>query len=146
MPSMNVAYVLGNLGKDPELTYTQGGTAKCRFSLATTEVFVMKDEKKERTNWHSIVVWGKQGEACAKYLVKGAQALVRGRIENGSYEKDGVTRYTSEIVAESVVFLGGKRRDEGDGGARRGRPADDEGQPEPQGGPAPDANEDDLPF
>lgn len=130
--SINRVFLLGNLGKDPELTYTQGGTAKCRFSIATSErVKDRAGEYQEQTTWHNIVVWGASAEACGKYLAKGRQVAVEGKIENRSYEKDGQTRYISEVIARDVTFIGG-----GDG-ASRGGGAPSRGAGGPAGGGAP---------
>jgi single-strand DNA-binding protein len=130
---INKAIIVGNLGQDPELRHTSGGTAVCNFSVATSRKYKAKDETwKEDTQWHKIIVWGKQGESCAEYLSKGRQVYVEGRIENRSWEdKEGNKRYTTEIVADNVKFLGGK---DGGGGKSGGR------------GEVPPPSEDDLPF
>jgi single-strand DNA-binding protein len=140
--SMNRAILIGHLGKDPELTYTQGGTAKCRFSVATSERTKNRaGEYEEQTTWHNIVVWGAQAEACGQYLKKGRQVSVEGKIENRSYEQNGATKYISEIIAREVIFLGGEggSRGGGEGGGRGasgpGRGADGHaGGGAPQGG------------
>ncbi len=107
---VNKAILVGNLGKDPELSYTQNGVARCRFSLATSESYNNNaGERQERTEWHNIVVWGKLAETVAKFLQKGRQVFLEGRIQNRSYEdKDGIKRYISEINANRVTFLGGR--------------------------------------
>lgn len=105
---MNQVYLTGRLGKDPELRYTQGGTAVVKFSMATKETY--KGETK--TMWNNIVAWGKLAEICTKYLEKGSQVLVRGRISHSNWEKDGVKRTSMEVVAEEVEFLGSKGRQE----------------------------------
>ena len=112
--SFNQATLVGNLGKDPDLRFTGSGKAVCNFSIATSSSWVDSDGKKqERTEWHHIKVWGKQGESCAKYLSKGRQVLVVGEIRTRSYDdKDGVKRYITEIIAQNVRFLGGGKRDE----------------------------------
>lgn len=102
---VNKAILVGNLGKDPEIRYTSSGKAVCNFTLATTE----KTKDNEYTEWHRITVWGNQAEACANYLSKGSKVYVEGRIETRSYEKDGVTRYTTEINAYTVQFLDSKK-------------------------------------
>jgi single-strand DNA-binding protein len=96
---------MGNLGQDPDLRHTQNQTAVCRLSVATTDYQIKDGEKTETTEWHSVVVWGKQAENCAKYLTKGKSVLVEGRIQTRSWEKDGVKKYKTEIVAQSVQFL-----------------------------------------
>ncbi|RLA64110.1 MAG: single-stranded DNA-binding protein [Epsilonproteobacteria bacterium] len=106
--SVNKVILLGRLGQDPELKYTPSGVPVCNFSLATTENWADKSgQKQERTEWHRIVVWGKLGELCNQYLSKGRQAFVEGALQTRSWEKDGVKRYTTEINARNVQFLGG---------------------------------------
>lgn len=105
--SVNKAILVGNLGKDPELRYTPSGTAVCTFSLATTERFKNKQgEQQEKTEWHNIVVWAGLAEICGKYLTKGKQIYIEGRIQNRSYDdRDGNKRYISEIVANEMQML-----------------------------------------
>jgi single-strand DNA-binding protein len=134
MAGMNKVILVGNLGADPEVRYTAGGTAVCKFSLATSRRFTGKDgQKQEKTEWHRIVAWSKLAEICGQYLSKGKQVVIEGRIEYGSYEKDGVKHYTTDIVAENMTMLGTP------GG--RGQ------EPEPPFGP-PEGGmpEDDIPF
>jgi single-strand DNA-binding protein len=99
------------LGKDPEVRFTANGRALARFSLATTERWTDQDgNKQERTEWHNIVVWGKQAETCGQYLSKGRQVFIEGSIRSRQYEdKDGNKRSITEIVARDVRFLGGGR-------------------------------------
>jgi single-strand DNA-binding protein len=105
---MNRVVLIGNLGGDPETRYTAGGTAVCKFSLATSRKFTGKDgQKQEKTEWHRIVTWAKLAEICGQYLTKGKQVMIEGRIEYGSYEKDGVKHYTTDIIAENMQMLGG---------------------------------------
>lgn len=108
---INSATLIGNLGKDPELRETASGNNVCNFSLATS----WKGSGEEQTTWHNIVVFGKSADAVAKYLKKGSKAYIRGRIQNRSYEKDGVTKYISEIVADEVKFLDSKAKTEDEG-------------------------------
>lgn len=111
---INRVTLLGNLGADPELRQTQGG-AVLNLRLATTETWIDKNkEKRERTDWHSVTLWGKRGEALAGILRKGSQLLVEGRLSTSSYEKDGQKRYKTEVVATNVVLCGGR----GDGERR----------------------------
>jgi single-strand DNA-binding protein len=114
MAGINKAIIVGNLGQDPELRSTQGGTAVANFNLATSDVWTDKNsgEKREHTEWHRIVVWSKLGETCAKHLKKGRQVYVEGKLQTRSWEQDGVTRYTTEIVADKVQFLGGNDKKE----------------------------------
>lgn len=101
---MNSVILIGNLTKDPELRYTTGDDAKavCRFSLAVNEGY----GEQQKTSFINIVVFGKQAENCEKYLAKGRKAAVNGRIQTGSYEKDGRKVYTTDVVANRVEFLG----------------------------------------
>lgn len=111
MAGVNKAVLVGHLGRDPEIRYSESGTAVANFSIATSEKWTDKQtgEVKERTEWHRIVAWGRIGESCAKYLAKGRQVYVEGRIQTREWEdKEGVKRRTTEINAQSVVFLGGK--------------------------------------
>ena len=107
--SVNKVILIGRLGQDPELKYTPSGTAVANFSLATSESWNDKSgQKQDRTEWHRIVVWGKLAELCNQYLAKGRQAFVEGALQTRSWEgKDGQKRYTTEINARSVQFLGG---------------------------------------
>ena len=129
MSSVNKIIILGNLGADPELRYTQGGQAVCNLRVATTEIWNDKDgNKQERTEWHAVSVWGKQGENCAHFLAKGRQVYVEGRLQSREYaDKGGVTRKVWEIMGDNVVFLG-------EGGARQGA-ASDRGAPQTGGKP-----------
>ena len=146
--SVNKAILVGNLGKDPEVRFTGSGKAVCKFSLATTTSWNDTDgARQERTEWHNIIVWGKQGENCGKFLSKGRQVFVEGEIRNRSYDdKDGNKRYITEIVAQNVRFLGGGQ---GGGGSRGG--SGDPGLPEEPaagvgGGGAAATDDDDIPF
>lgn len=107
---MNKAIILGNLGADPELRYTQNGKAVANFRVATNESWTDKDGKKQdRTEWHRVVVWEKLAELCGEYLAKGRQVLVEGKIQTRKWQdKDGKDQYTTEILAQSVKFIGGK--------------------------------------
>jgi single-strand DNA-binding protein len=113
---VNKTILIGNLGADPELRHTPSGASVCNFSVATNESWTDKSgEKQERTEWHRIVVWGRMGEACSKHLSKGRQVYVEGRIQTRKWDdKDGITRYLTEIVAQHVQFLGGNGRREDD--------------------------------
>lgn len=104
---LNSVTLLGNLGKDPEVRQTQSGITVASFSLATTRKWTDKDgQKQEETEWHRIVAWARLGETCGQYLYKGSKALVSGRLQTRSWQdKDGATRYTTEIVANDVQFL-----------------------------------------
>ena len=131
MASVNKVILIGNLGKDPELRQTQNGNSVASFPIATTEHF---GDKEKRTEWHNIVVWGKQAENAGQYRSKGRSVYIEGRISTRSWDdKDGNKRYKTEIVAQNIQFLGSKDVDSGP------KKAGEEPQPEP-------IVEDDLPF
>ncbi len=136
---LNKVMLIGNLGRDPEVRSTPSGQAVASFTLATTRRWRDKNgQKQEQTEWHNIVVWGKQAENCGQYLAKGRQVYIEGSIRSRSYDdKEGNKRYITEIVAQRVQFLGGGggRGSQHEGGGPVG--FDD------FGGPAPD---DDVPF
>lgn len=106
--SVNKVILVGNLGKDPDLRYTASGTAVCNFSIATTESYKDRDgNKQEKTEWHSIVAWRQLAEICGKYLVKGKQVYIEGKLQTRKWEdRDGNTRYTTEVVADQMQMLG----------------------------------------
>lgn len=105
--SINKVMLIGRLGQDPDLKYTPAGTAVCNFSVATSDSWVDKNgQKQEKTEWHRIVVWGKLAELCNQYLQKGRQAYIEGSLQTRSWEKDGIKRYSTEVVAKNVQFLG----------------------------------------
>jgi single-strand DNA-binding protein len=140
MASVNKVILIGNLGRDPELRYTQGGQAVANFTMATTERFSTREgEKQERTEWHRVVAWGRTGELCAQYLSKGRSVYVEGRIQSREWEdKEGQKRRTTEIVATNVQFLGGR------GGAESlGAAPPSAGSGDAETGPPP---ADDVPF
>ena len=149
MASVNKVILIGNLGRDPELRFTQGGQAVCNFTLATTERFGGRDggAPQERTEWHRIVVWGKQAENCAQYLAKGRSVYVEGRLQTRDWEdKEGNKRRSTEITALLVQFLGGPRG--AGGGAPAGAaPASGGGSyGEPSGAETAPPPDDDIPF
>ena len=111
MPSLNRVELIGHLGRDPELKYTNGGKAVVKFSVATS--FGSGDQ--EQTEWHNVVTWEKQAEACNKVLSKGDLVHVEGRMVTRSYEKDGVKRYSTDVVAHRVLFLKTKGRNQAEG-------------------------------
>ena len=117
MGSVNKVILVGNLGRDAELRFTAGGAAVSTLNLATTEVWNDKQgQKQEKTEWHRIVLWGKQAESLQEYLVKGKQIYVEGRLQTRQWDdKDGNKRYTTEIKADRITLLGG-----GGGGGRSG--------------------------
>jgi single-strand DNA-binding protein len=144
---VNKVILIGNLGADPELRYTSGGSAVADLRLATSRKYTTKDgNSKEDTQWHRIVVWGKQAEHCKEYLSKGRQVYVEGRLQTRQWEdRDGNKRSTTEVVAERVQFLGGGGRGGGGGGGNEGGY---DGPPPPADNEAPSntMDDDDIPF
>jgi single-strand DNA-binding protein len=151
MASVNKAILIGNLGRNPEIRYTQAGQSVCNFSVATNERWTDKSgQPQERTEWHRVVVWGKQGEHCGQYLSKGRSVYVEGRIQTREWnDKEGRKNYTTEIIATQVTFLGGK----GDGASHGVGGGEELGPPPPEldsaqvAGPATGkGGEEDIPF
>jgi len=169
--SVNKVILVGRLGQNPEVRYTPSGAAVANFSVATNESWNDKQgAKQERTEWHRVVVWGKLAELCSKYLVKGRQVYLEGRLQTRQWQdKDGQTKYTTEVQAQTVQFLGGnagagagqeqsmgRGGDAGAspamaggssdfGGAQSGGPMDQTAPPSRMGG-EPSFTEDDIPF
>jgi single-strand DNA-binding protein len=139
MASINKVILIGNLGADPEVRYTPAGKAVATFKLATTEQWTGKDgEKGERTEWHRVVAWERLGEICGKYLHKGKQVYIEGKIQTKQWEdRDGNKRYTTEIIAQTMKMLGPA----GKSGSSGGAPSDDFGADVPITIP-----DDDIPF
>jgi len=140
MAGVNKVILVGNLGADPEVRYTTGGSAVANFRIATSEEWRDKNsgEKQSRTEWHRVVAFGRLGEICGEFLHKGKQVYIEGRIQTRSWEdKDGNTRYTTEIVAREMQMLGSA-------------PGRDSREPAPGGGGGMDepvtVPEDDIPF
>jgi single-strand DNA-binding protein len=108
MSGVNKVILIGRLGQDPEVRYTPSGQAVANFTMATSENWTGKDgQKQERTEWHRIVVWGRLAELCKDYLRKGRQVYIDGKLQTRSWDdKEGKKRYTTEIVANTVQFLG----------------------------------------
>ena len=120
---LNKVMLLGNLGQDPELKMIAGGQAVLNLRMATTESYLDKNNtRQERTDWHTVTVWGKRAEALAKILSKGSQLFVEGRIQTRSYEKNGEKRYATDIVANNIILTGrrGDSREAGDAEGRAG--------------------------
>ncbi|MBU1701086.1 MAG: single-stranded DNA-binding protein [Candidatus Eisenbacteria bacterium] len=132
--SYNKVILIGNLGRDPELRHTPGGSKVANFTMATNAVWIDRDgQKQQRTEWHRIVVWGKQAETASEYLKKGRQTFVEGRLQTRKWtDNQNVERQTTEIVADRIVFLGQR----GDAGAGGGYPSDGGYQSDSGGYPA----------
>ena len=159
MASVNKVILLGNLGRDPETRYTTGGDAVTNLNIATSEQWKDKSgEKQERTEWHRVVLFGRQAEVAGEFLKKGRSVYIEGRLQTRKYtDKDGVEKYSTEIVADRMQLLGsGRDRSGGDaefssggGGARR-EPSAAAASPGNKGGGAAKKNvddfDDDIPF
>ncbi len=108
MGSVNKVILVGRLGADVELKYTPAGRAVANLRIATSESFKDKSgDKQERTEWHRVTAWGDTAENCSKYLSKGRSVYIEGRLQTRSYDKDGQKHYSTDIIADRVVFLGG---------------------------------------
>jgi single-strand DNA-binding protein len=141
--------LVGNLGRDAELRYTPGGAAVATLNLATTEMWNDKQgQRQEKTEWHRVILWGKQAETLQEYLTKGKQIYVEGRLQTRQWDdKDGNKRYTTEIKADRITLLGGGGGGRGGGGMERGGTAHagggGGGMDEP---PMEPITDDDIPF
>jgi len=148
MASVNKVILIGNLGADPEVRFTGSGQSVGSFRIATTDYWLDKNkQKQERTEWHRIVVWGRQAETCKEYLSKGRPVYVEGRLQTREWtDKEGNKRYTTEIVAQRVQFLGAGT---GAGSGKR-KEDSDHSSDSPTPGFVPDENQDvgdsDIPF
>jgi single-strand DNA-binding protein len=140
---LNKVMLIGHVGKDPELKYTPGGKAVATFSVATNESFKDKEGKQQdRTEWHRIVTWERRAEIMGEYLKKGQLVYIEGRLQTRSWDdKDGVKRYTTEIVANDIQFLG-RKSESGGGGNAEVPPPDEDLAPVSRGR----HTEEDLPF
>ncbi len=158
---LNRVMLFGNLGADPELRVTPSGQAILKLRMATTESYLDKSNtRQERTEWHSITIWGKRGEALGKILTKGDRVFIEGSLRTSSYEKNGEKRYRTEVIANNVILGGGRGRAAGGddaprtyGGGRGGGGGGASPTPAPveQGAPADDfgsfdAGDDEIPF
>ncbi|MBU0990863.1 MAG: single-stranded DNA-binding protein [Proteobacteria bacterium] len=152
MAGVNKVILVGRLGRDPEMTYTPSGMAVCKFSIATSK---KRKDGNEVTAWHRCTAFGKSGEIIGQYMSKGRELYVEGEIQYGQYEKDGITRYTTDIIVNQFTFIGGR------GGGQDSSSQDDSYQNydsgqgnsnyqnTPQQGPPPQHQmppDDDIPF
>lgn len=134
---INKVIVVGNLGSDPESRYMDSGAVVCNFSVAATESWKDRNtgEQVERTEWVRVEVWGKTAEACIKYLAKGSQVYVEGKMRTDKFEKNGQDHYSTKVRADTVQFLGSPR-------SGNAPPADGKAPPQPK----PEDMDDDIPF
>jgi len=144
---VNKVILIGNLGRDPELRYTQSGQAVANFTLATTESWNKREGgREERTEWHRIVAWARTAELCAQYLSKGRTVYIEGRLQTREWEnREGQKQKTTEIVAVNVQFLGSPRGS-GAGGGPSGGPGSAEGEGPGPGNDGPPPGDDNIPF
>jgi len=157
MASVNKVILVGNLGRDPEVRFMPNGDAVCNFSIATTDNWKDKSgARQERTEWHNIVMYRKLAEIAGEYLKKGRPVYIEGSLQTRKWEKDGVTRYSTEIIANQMQMLG-SRSDNASGGMSnydmdQSKPADNgfsqqsNQKPASSAPPAIDEFEDDIPF
>jgi single-strand DNA-binding protein len=154
MGSVNKVILVGNLGRDIEMRYTPGGSAVGKLRIATTDTWTDKNsgQRQERTEWHSVDLWGKQAEILQEYLLKGRQIYVEGSLRTRQWEdRDGNKRYSTDVRADRVVLLGGRGSGDAEGSGRREDGGAGQGQSSapPDNGPpsgGPDLTEDDIPF
>jgi single-strand DNA-binding protein len=158
MSGVNKVILIGNLGKDPEVRHLDNGATVANFSIATTESYKDRNtgQRVDQTEWHNIVLWRGLADVAEKYLKKGDSVYIEGKLRTRSWEKDGVTRYTTEVVGDQMTMLGGKRNDQGgaDSGYQGGQSSyqNDNNNKPAQGTSAPantpdtDSEMDDLPF
>lgn len=159
MASLNRVMILGRLGADPELRYTQNQTAVATLSVATTEFWTKDGQRQEQTEWHRVIVWNRQAENCCKYLSKGRSVFVEGKVQTRSWEdKGGQKRYTTEIIANNIQFVGYEGNNgaspggkdatnrEGDSSTTSRFPQADASPPASASASASAVNFDDIPF
>lgn len=163
--SVNKAIILGRLGGDPELRYTNTGKAVCRFSVATSEKYVNNaGEQVQNTEWHRIVAWGKQAENANNYLKKGSEVYLEGRIKTTSYDKEGQKHWATDIHADFIQYIGGRAQSNSGENQQEQPPQQNQNKPKAQNnqnkpkaqndqGPEPDFSDfggkpgdDDIPF
>ncbi len=146
MASVNKVILIGNLGSDPEMRRTQSGQTVANFNLATNERWTSKDgERNEKTEWHRLVVWGRQAEICEQYLRKGSPIFIEGRLQTRQWDdREGNRRYTTEVVVQNMQMLSraGERSDAPAGGPSYSEESYPEQQPVKSGTP----QEDEVPF
>lgn len=157
MSGVNKVIIIGNLGKDPEVRHLESGVSVANFSVATTEVYKDRNtgERKDQTEWHNVVLWRGLADVAEKYLHKGDMVYIEGKLRTRSWEKDGVTRYTTEIVGDNMTMLGTKGSSGGNSApannsSSANNTAPERGSQSPAASPAADIaieeESDDLPF
>jgi single-strand DNA-binding protein len=144
MSGVNKVILVGRLGKDPEVRHLENGAVVANFSMATSESYKDRTtgERKEQTEWHNVVLWRGLAEVAEKYVKKGDMIYVEGKLRTRSWEKEGITRFTTEVVGDNMTMLGGKS--DNNGGSSQGGQYQEQSEPAPSA-PSSDAS-DDLPF
>lgn len=127
MAGLNKVMLIGRLGKDPEIRLSQQGLTVVNFTIATNEQWTNKatGERQENTQWHNIIVFGKQAEICARYLSKGSQIYIEGRLDTSNYEKEGQTHYITKVVVSKFQFLGDRQNNQSDDGYQKDQQRND---------------------
>jgi single-strand DNA-binding protein len=145
---LNKVMLIGNLGKDPEIRYTQSGTAVATFNVATTEQWKDKDgQKQESTEWHRVVVWAKLAETCGEYLHKGSKVYIEGRLQTRKWQdQNGNDKYTTEIVAREMKMLSPRGTAGDDSSYGGGGGSQEHNYQEPPSGMMGGGSRDDVPF
>jgi single-strand DNA-binding protein len=150
MQGVNKVILIGNLGKDPEVRHLDNGASVANFSIATTETYKDRNsgERVDQTEWHNIVLWRGLAEVAEKYLKKGDSVYIEGKLRTRSWEKDGVTRYTTEVVGDQMTMLGGKKSgdDSGQSSNYSGNQSNNQTAAAPSQTPDTNSEMDDLPF
>lgn len=149
MSGVNKVILVGRLGKDPEVRHLENGATVANFSMATSETYKDRTtgEKRETTEWHNVVLWRGLAEVAEKYVKKGDMIYVEGKLKTRSWEKDGITRYTTEVVGDNMTMLGGGGNAGGNNTYEPNQQASSEPQVAPEAPSAPvDDSTDDLPF
>lgn len=148
MRGVNKVIVVGTVGKDPEVKYMQNGNAVCNLSLATNESWTDKQtgEKKERTEWHRVSLFGRLAEIAGEYVRKGGQVYIEGKLRTRSYEKEGQTHYSTDIIADNMQMLGGRQGGGSNSGPAPRTNSSQERGPSRQESPQDDFVDDDIPF
>ncbi len=155
--SLNKVMLIGRVGKDPEVMQTKTGKTVAKFSFVTSEYYQENGERKERATWHNVICWDKIAETVSKYVTKGKELYLEGKISNRSYEQDKITKWISEVVVSSLVFVGSKSTTSsaGDNNApeeKSAAPSKPASQPSKKSEPEPEpeyvhnSGGDDLPF
>lgn len=151
MSGVNKVILVGNLGKDPEVRHLESGAVVANFPIATSETFKDRNtgERREQTEWHNIVLWRGLAEVAEKYLKKGDQVFIEGKLKTRSWEKDGITRYTTEVVGDNMTMLGSRSSGDNSGSSQNNQQQPYEQPSASQSGeskPLEEDTSDDLPF